>query len=320
MSSRRVFVAALLLAALGEVSVPSPGCASQELTVAIVWSESLAPYKAAVGAFQDEFRRNRYRLKPRFIDLNAGETDTATLVRRINELNPALILAVGTQAAQVVGKNIRDIPVVFSMVLDPVETGIVQTWDAPGGNITGVCLKIPAAVQFRRLKEVLPGLRRVGMLYDGNASSGLRDEAEKAARSMGLELVAQPVYAYDEVVDALDILLRDVGCLWAITDSLIYTPASAKHILLTTLREKIPVMAFSAAYVKAGALVAVECDYGDIGRQTARLAVEVARGKEPGTLPVALSGKTLLFLNKGVAEVLGIAIPNSVLRQADEVY
>jgi ABC-type uncharacterized transport system substrate-binding protein len=167
--------------------------------------------------------------------------------------------------------------------------------------------------QFEKLKQALPKITKVGMLYDAKTKTAMKDEAQAAANALGLELIAKPINSKADVASALDDLMGEAQCLWAGVDTMVYNAQSSKYILLTTLRNKIPFMAFSSNYVNAGALMALEADYDDIGRQSADLAIKILNGQNPGSLPVETPRKVKMLTNQNTADVIGVAIPQELV-------
>jgi putative ABC transport system substrate-binding protein len=285
---------------------------SEEYSVVILTNKGVKQYDQAIAGFKDLMTSKNIQINYTTFDDNDSQRNEEILTQ-ITDLKPQLIFTVGTEKTLLVKDRITDIPIIFSMVLDPVEGGIVSSFDASGKNITGVSLKISTQTQFDKLKQILPNIKSVGMLYDAKSKVGLKEEASEAAQKLGLKLVAKPISSKADVAGTLDELVSEADCLWAGVDTLVYNSQSAKHILLTTLRSKIPFMAFSSHYVDAGALMALECDYEDIGRQTAEMAIDILNGKNPGTLPIGLPRKVDLVTNQNTAEVIGVTIPQEFL-------
>lgn len=296
------------------------GSAVGEINVVIVYSKALAPYNDAISGFKDEFKAGNYLIDCTRYDLSSAQGKEEQFVNKIRNTNPTIIIAMGTEAALFSKLNFPDTTVIFSMVLNPVESGIAKNLKEPGKNITGVSLNIPIEDQFKKIKEMLPQVKSIGIIYNANKNIELVVEAEKAARKTRFELIAKPVYSEADVPGALKEIIKEADLLWAGVDPLVYNVKSSQYILLRTLREKVPFIAYSSLYVKAGALAAFECDYDDIGRQTARVAIEVIADKKAGSLPVAFPEKRRLIINKNTAKIIGVRIPRKVLEEAEVIF
>ena len=105
------------------------------------------------------------------------------------KINPNIILTVGSSATGFAQENFEQTPIVFSAVKYPVLSGFVKSLARPGGNTTGASIDIPVDVQFNKFKQMVPDLKRVGVLYSDNTAS-LIPHADIIATNLGLELVA----------------------------------------------------------------------------------------------------------------------------------
>jgi putative ABC transport system substrate-binding protein len=137
------------------------------------------------------------------------------------------------------------------------------------------------------------------------------------ATGLGLELVSRKVDSRERLPDALASLANDVEVLWGVADTLVLTPETARSFLLFQFRQRIPFSGLSEAWVKAGALYALDRDWTDLGRQCAELAEQVLRGKAPGSIEPVAPRRAILSLNHNTAQTLRIELPRDALRQAE---
>jgi putative ABC transport system substrate-binding protein len=287
--------------------------AESPVSILILRSKDIAPYNNALYGFKEGMDKQLMAIYDDYnLDDFAGRLEP--LIEEIEKRKPQLIFVIGTEAAIFAKEHIKDVPIIFSMVLNPIESGIVPSRQEASENITGISLKISVEQQFQKLKEAIPNIQKVGMLYDAKNMVELKEEAEKAASKLGLELVAKPIYSKNDIDGALNDVVREADVLWAGVDTLIYNPQSAQHILLTTLRNKIPFMAFSSNYVNAGALMALECDYTDIGRQASELASKILGGEKVNEIPVHFPRTTRLIVNEKTAQLIGVKLPKVYLQ------
>lgn len=294
--------------------------AAEKFTIAVVKSRDIDQYNQAIDGFKGELTSRGITPDINYYDLQKAKGRENGLLQEAKDQNPHLILAVGTEAAVFCKDFFKEEPVVFTMVLDSVEGGITEDYSPTGSNLTGIILRIPVESQLRKIKETVPGINTIGMLYDARTREERARQIYNEAGKLGLGFVAKPVTHPRDIPSALDSLVREVDAIWAEVDPLVYTPQTAQEIILTTFRQKIPFMAFSSHYVKAGALLALECDYYDIGRQTGEMADSILKGTNPGTIPIASPRKSNLIINKHTAKIIGIDIPPSILKEAVEVF
>jgi len=286
--------------------------------IVVLLSKALKPYNDALSGFEEGIKKSGYKITVTY-NLDEKKDNLTQLVSAIKTQDPGLVFAIGTEAAIFAKQNLTDLPVVFSMVLNPVKSGLVPSLANPGNNLTGVSLDIPPDLQFQKLKEVLPKAVRIGVIYNAKEEEWIKSVRE-AAQKNGLSLVVKPVNAQTDVPGSLDEIVKDVDCLWAQVDPMIYNVQSSQYILLNLLRSKIPMMAFSAQYVKAGALLGLECDYIDIGRQSADIALSILKHGVSGSIALVFPQKVRLLINKKIAGVIGVDIPAQALDEAAQVY
>jgi len=312
--NQRIFLLSLLFLC---VNCPQISFGSAPVVV-VVLSKDIKPYNDALSGFEGEIKKNGYKDLFSCI-LGQNNESESQLVDTIKSKNPGLVFTIGTPAALFAKRNFSNVPVVFSMVLNPVQNGVAQSVNAPGNNLTGVSLDIPPELQFKQLTQALPQAKHIGVIYNAKEQEWIK-EIQEAAQKNGLSLVTREVNSQSDVPASIDDIVKEVDCLWAQVDPMIYNAQSSQYILLSLLRKKIPMMAFSAQYVKAGALLDLECDYTDIGRQSADIAVKILSQGILGNMALAAPEKVRLVINKKIAGVIGVDIPQNVLDGAAESY
>ena len=297
--------------------------AGTRAVIAVIKSRDIDPYNVALKGFEDVLKEKG--IKPSITQyclycLQEGrEGVEEETIEEVKSLNPDLVLTLGSSATRV-AQTIKKIPVVFSLVLDPVEGGFVKSRESSGNNFTGVSLEIPIGDQFQKIISIIPRAKNIGVIYNPGESEKRVKEASKVAKKMGLKLFSVPVKTEKELPGALKNLRKRIDVLWAVPDSIVFTQQSTKFILLFTLREKLPFMGLSPSFVKAGALFAFYADHYEIGRQTGKAAIRILNGKKPSDIPVAFPQKICLAVNFRVAEIIGIKIPPEVRDKADRIF
>jgi putative ABC transport system substrate-binding protein len=111
-----------------------------------------------------------------------------------------------------------------------------------------------------------------------------------------------------------------VDVLWSVADSTVFTPQGLRHILLSTLRNRIPFVGLSPAFVKAGALLALSCDYQDVGSQSGEMAIRILEGESPDTIPTAVPRQVSLSVNMNTARQIKVAIADEVRDAAANLF
>jgi putative ABC transport system substrate-binding protein len=235
---------------------------------------------------------------------------------------PDVFVAVTTNAAQVAKKATTTIPIVFMGVTDPVTAGLVQSLSRPGGNITGIT-NIAAILTGKRLellKETVPNLTRVAVLWDPNAPGSVPQwqESQLRARELGLQLYSMEVSGVDQYETAFKeaVEARNTA-LWVTLNPL--ANSNQKKIADLAMNRRLPSMCARSDYAENGCMMAYGPGYGTEGKDGARYVDRILRGAKPADLPVEQPMKFELVLNLLTAQKLGVAVPQSVLFQADKV-
>lgn len=280
-----------------------------KVNILMVHKGNHKPYMMAMDGFKEELAGKGVSAEYNYIDLKEQKANVDS-----DQIN--FIVALGSDAVKYAKDNYSDRPIVFTMVLNPVESNVVKNIDSPGENITGVMLNIDILRSIELLKNILPNIDSVGMLYDKNKKSWLRAEVEYAAMQSDVKLHAAGIDDRKQINKQLTYVLRKSDCLWAWVDPLVYSKQTLREILMKTLKQKVPFITFSSAYVKAGALLSFECDYTEIGKQTSLVMYEVIKGKDPGSIPVRGPDTIKIAVNKRTAETIGIKFPKEYLETA----
>ncbi|MGH7854509.1 MAG: ABC transporter substrate-binding protein [Candidatus Binatia bacterium] len=282
--------------------------------IAVIKAREAEPYEVALKSL-------RRTLKEKSIDVRIeefllGDDGKDDRLAELRKKNPQLVVTLGSAATERVAKVIKDTPVLFCMALNPMASGFIRSMSASGNNLTGASLDIPPQVQFEAIRSVVPNAKRIGVIYNPQETDTVVQQAKRVARDMGLELFAVPIASGDKVPDALRTMDKNVDALWSVADSTTFTPASAEFIFLHTLRNKLPFMGLSPAFVKAGALLALAIDYQEVGAQCGGLATKLLSGENPSSLPITTPQKVVLHVNMKTAETIGLKIPPERLKGA----
>lgn len=318
-----VLVLGLLLAVLATAYVWRAGSApASPLRIALV--QLTAVDRQTVAGFKAGMAEAGYREGRDVVYLDPGPVGRIealeAVVHDLLQRQPDLFMVSSTPATQAVRRLTasKNIPVVFAPVNDPLGAGIVADLKHPGGWITGVRLPIGDDLRLQWLSEIAPGTRRVFVPYtpeDKSALTSLESIARVAPR-LGLTLLPRPVRGEAGVLAALADLPADVDAVFLPRDSSV---ESHVDLFVAFARpRRLPVCAPSLIQVEAGALFSYGFVHGDIGRQAARLARQIFTGVKPGDLPVEMA-ESVLSLNLVTAREIGIAIPDTILLQAERV-
>ncbi len=252
-----------------------------------------------------------------------GGTDAnRKYAQELVELAPDVIVAAGNSAAGPLVQATRTIPIVFTIVPDPVGAGLVESLARPGGNATGfTSFSYDIAGKWLELlKEVSPHLRRVAVLRDSTTTAGVGQwtAIQIAASSFGLE--PSPINLRDgpELERSIQAFARDPsGGLIVTSSGLAITHRNT--IILQAAKHRLPTIYYSRAFVTAGGLISYGSDRVDQFRSAAGYVHRILKGEKTADLPVQASNKFELAINLKTAQVLGLTVPSSLLARANEV-
>lgn len=273
-----------------------------ETRIAIVISRQIQPYIVVVHEIKNGVNAVFYEY-----NLDEDKRNIRKIIAEILSKKPDIIVAVGTEAAEGCSGKTGGVPTIFTMVLNPYLLKL---------NMSGVSLDISAKAQIQGLQKVLPGAKRIGVIYNPVVSAPLISAAQKE----NISLIASPIRSESQVVPALKNMLyqRKIDAFWLVPDPIVANQAIAKYILETTLKANIPVFAPSPVFVKNGALFSISADYAKIGRQTVKCIQKIlANGK--GKISIEEPADSLLTINLKTAELMNIVIPAFVRDSASEV-
>lgn len=285
----------------------------------VVAQSRLAVFKDNLAALGWTEGRN-IRIDVRFAsDVNRAPT----LARELVALQPDVIFSSTTAVTNALSEETTSIPIVFTVVADPIGCGYVKTLSRPEGNITGFVDLEPSLLEkwLELLKEIAPGVNRVAVVYNPDTSpyyGSFLLPVSAVARTVGVSAFPAPVRSEAEIQELIDGLVRQPhGGLVVTTDG--FMDANRKSIIAATVRHKMPAVYASSINVADGGLISYGVDVTDLFRRAAPYVDRLLRGASAGDLPVQLPAKFELAVNRKTASALGLAIPLSVRLRADQV-
>lgn len=250
---------------------------------------------------------------------NGEQANATSIAQNFASSDLDLVLAVATPAAQAAAQAITDKPVLFTAVTDPVEAGLVQSNEAPGGNVTGTSDLNPVADQLQLVKDVKPDAKTVGIVYSsGEVNSQVQvDLAKEAAKGMGLEIKEATIANSGELGQAVDSLGK-VDAYYVPTDNNVVSAVTT--MVQAAEKNKALLVGSEAGQVEQGAAITRGIDYTKLGEQTGAMALKVLKdGAKPADLPVETSDSLELVVNPEAAKRQGAEIPQNLIDEAATV-
>jgi putative ABC transport system substrate-binding protein len=232
----------------------------------------------------------------------------AVIAAELVRIKVDVITTWGTETAIAAKQATSTIPIVFTIVADPVGSGLVDSLARPGGNATGLSTQ-----------HVVPQLRRLAIMANPGNPGPMQEmrEAETAARGLGIAVTELDIRRGEDIPPAFALIRGQVEALYVASDALLNTNRSTINEL--ALEARLPTMHGFREIVSAGGLMSYAPNYLELFRRTADYVDKILRGATPSDIPVEQPTKFELVINLKTAKALGVTIPDRLLALADEV-
>ncbi len=250
------------------------------------------------------------------IDYHNAQGEPANCVTIANKLindKDDLIFAIATPAAQAVANLTKTIPVLFSSVTDPETAKLVKSNKKPDTNVTGTSDLTPVEAQIDLLLKLVPNAKKVGLLFCSSEANSVFqiNLAKEACAARGLEYIEGSVSNSNEIQQVTQSLVGKVDAYYVPTDNMI--AAGMANVAMVANQAKIPVICGEEGMVKNGGLATYGINYYELGKQTAKQAVEILRdGKNPADMSVEYLQNCELSISEETAKIIGIKIPDNL--------
>jgi putative tryptophan/tyrosine transport system substrate-binding protein len=235
--------------------------------------------------------------------------------------NVDVIVTWGTATAVAAKRSTSSVPIIFTIVGDPVGSGLVASLARPGANVTGLSTQHADAAgkRLQLIKEVLPDLSRLAIMANIENSGGVLEmhEAKVAARKLGIEPKMVPIRRGEDISAAMEALKGQADALYVAGDALFNT--NRVRVNMLALAASLPSIHGHREIVEAGGLMSYGPDYLDLFRRTAEFVNKILRGAKPEDIPVEQPTKFELVTNQTTAKALKVTVPPTLLARADEV-
>jgi ABC-type uncharacterized transport system substrate-binding protein len=246
----------------------------------------------------------------------------SSLAAELVALKVDVIVVGTTPAIKAVAEKTKTIPIVMTVVADPVADGLVQSLGRPGGNVTGLTIISPelSGKRIELLKESVPKLSRLAVLWNpANPThvTALR-ESQATAKTLGLQAVPVAVQNAGDVDGAFATIVRErATALFVLDDAILFT--ERQRIADLAVKHRLPLVSGISGYADAGGLMTYGAKQTDLYLRAAVFVDRILKGAKPANLPIEQPSSFELVINLKTAKSLGLAIPDSVLWRADRL-
>jgi len=281
----------------------------------------------AIAAFRQELREVGYvegktvLLELRFAD--GALERVPQLARELVALKPDVIVATTDPAIAAIRRETQTIPIVMVLSSDPAGAGFVASLARPGGNVTGLSA-LSTEISGKRLEllmEIVPALARVALLWSPDSRGNLLDykETEAVARSLHVELQSVELYRAEDLERAFSAVTNGHAQALIVPAGNPVSMARRDQVTSFAQRSRLPSIYGQRDYVDDGGLISYGPSSADLYRRAAIFVDKILKGAKPADLAVEQPTKFELVINLRTAKALGLTIPPSLLRRADDV-
>jgi putative ABC transport system substrate-binding protein len=326
--TRRAFVLVSPAACFGSLGVASGADAQQPasprrigILLAVVSPESKEAQAFRQGLLDAGYAEGRDVV----IEWRSANGDYARVPEFVTDLvqrKVEVIVVDTTVATRALKRATSTIPIVMSVVADPVGSGLVASLAHPGENVTGLSLMMPdlTAKRLQLLKEAIPRVARVAVLWNSDSPfhTKLLQELKAAATSLSIELTFVNVRRPEEFGPAFSAVSRTRAQALYLNEDPLFTTHRTTLLKLAS-KARLPTVSGLRPYADEGGLMSYGANYEDMFRRSAGYVDRILNGAKPGDLPIEQPTKFELVVNLKTAKALGLTIPESILLRADEV-
>lgn len=252
---------------------------------------------------------------------NGEITTAASIATKFKSSGVTVAVGIATPTAQALINTLKDIPVVYSAVTDPVAAGMIDSFEKGEKGVAGVSDLTPVKEQIMMLQRIT-GLKSLGHIYSSGEANAviLAEMAEKACAELGIEFVVSTVTNSSEVKQAAQAIINKVEGIYVSTDNTVVSALAS--LADVAMKAGVPIMSADPSSTEGSdVLIAWGFDYYKVGRATGRVVADILNGKSTEDMPTVFMtdpSDINLVINLDVAKKLGITIPADLLEIANK--
>ena len=304
---KKLFITA---AALLSVTLFSGAAWAEKKIGVLIWSEE-ERFAGTWKGLMEELKKDGFgeaQVKFTIVNAKGNKAKAAELAEKFASAKMDMVIALGTPAAVVVAKEIRDVPVVFSWVYDPIEAGIAESWKSSGNNTTGTSSKVPMSKLMGSLKQLSP-IKKLAVLYTvGEKNSEIQlKELQEIQEYFQVKILPVPLTRKEDVAMIIPEVARSADAI-CLSGSNVVAEA-APMIVNIANKAKVLTVTHIEDLVAKGVLLGVCADPYSMGRLAGKKAVKVLKGAKPSSIPVETDKKPNIILNVKTAKEGQFRIP-----------
>ena len=270
-------------------------------------------YKGFVDGLKEAGYENGKNIIIDYQNAQGEQANCITIGQKFINDKSDLILAIATPAAQAIANMTKDIPILITAVTDPADSKLVADNNAPGGNVTGTSDLTPVEAQIELLKEIIPNIKTVGLLYCSSEQNSVFqiNIAKKKLDAMGIKYIDIAISNLNEIQQVIQNVIGKVEAIYTPTDNMIANGMAT--VALMPEPAKLPVICGEGGMTMLGGTATYGINYYELGKLTSTQAVSILKGdKKTSEMPIEYLQKFDLVVNTNMIESIGLTIPESL--------
>jgi putative ABC transport system substrate-binding protein len=314
---------AALLAACRGGKGAAEGKTAEQIKIGISKIVPHPALDACEQGIQDQIRARGFNAAFDLQSANGDPSTAAQIAGKFKNEKVAVAVGIATPTAQALANAIKDIPVVFATVTDPVGAGLVSSLERGEGNVAGMSDAIPTADHIAMFREIA-GIKTLGYIYTGSEANSISalGLVEEACKAQGINLITQAINTSADVRQAAEAIVKRVDGIYMTTDNTVFSAVSA--VIQVFGGAKKPIFAGDVTGVReGGCLIGSGFNYYKAGLATGDIVADILQGKKPDNIPVKFltePSETDLLIDLDNAKMLGITIPEKYLAYANLIF
>jgi len=246
--------------------------------------------------------------------------NATTIAQKFKNDDLDLVHAIATPTSQAAVKVIKNKPIVYSSVTDPVDAGLVKTMGPSGTNVTGISDAWPIERQIELYHQMVPSAKKWGTVYNAGDANSVKSIGwtRDAMKKFGLELVEVSISNSAEVYSGAQTLVGRVDAIYITSDNTVVS--ALESVVKVANNKNIPLFGGDTTTVEKGMIAAYGLNYFQVGYSAGKKAVLVLKGKDPGTVPSGLTENLSLWINLKAAKDQNVTVPEKFVQMAEKVF
>ncbi|HDS09954.1 MAG TPA: hypothetical protein ENN73_06980 [Firmicutes bacterium] len=235
------------------------------------------------------------------------------LISRIIKTPPKVLVLIGSKAFDGISSEIRDVPIVFTMVLNP-------KFESGQNNITGLTMNIDLKVRINYLKKIMPDAKKIGIIITPEIRKNYLRKIDELESGNSCQFTKLEVETEGELFKRLKELEGNADCILLFPDQMLLDENNFSVLLLFSFQNNIPLIGVSPKYVKMGALYGLYSDYRNSGKEAGNIVKKILSGKSPAFIPIEDIKEPELIFNKKISKKMNLKISDEIIKSAKTVY